>query len=182
MVNTDITTPEGWAAMKALGDPGELLKLWKEENNLVAGLFLGHKYHFGDEEIGIFRDPEKAREIYLMVGEPVEESPFFGEDYIDSGTYTIKGDAEDIENLKSLLDGLTEKYGMKDNEFGLYIPVGKLMKALVNSPYYNGNVIFVELVGENALKIYCELDKPEVLLYALRKAYPNVEVDMKEGE
>ena len=59
MIDTSINNPQTKKAYEALDSPEDLLRLWKEEGNLVAALFLAQKHHFGDEELGIFRNPEK---------------------------------------------------------------------------------------------------------------------------
>ena len=59
-------------AWDAFENPAELYRLWKEEENLLAGQFLANKYHWGDEKNGIFINPDKAREIYEEIGESYE--------------------------------------------------------------------------------------------------------------
>ena len=59
-----------------------------------------------------------------------------------------------------------------------------LMKILVgsDSEYYRGNVLTVERKASDRLILTTEADKGEPLLYALRHAFNNLHVEMKEGE
>ena len=180
MIDTSSRNPQTKKAQDALESPEELLRLWKEEGNLVAALFLGYAHHFGDEEHGIFRNPKKAKEIYLEIGEPPEKAPFLGDFFPETAKYIFTGSAEDVEAVKVLIDKLVAKVGSPDNEFGLYIPVGALMKLLVGSRYYEGNVLYSELENPEKLVITAELDSPEKLLYAFRQAYPSLNVEMEK--
>ena len=179
MIDTSINNPQTKKAEDALGSPEELLRLWKEEGNLVAGLFLGQAHHFGDEEHGIFRNPEKAKEIYLEVGEPPEKGPFLGDFCPETAKYILTGSSQDVEAVKVRIDKLAAKVGSPEGDFGLYIPVGALMKVLVGSRYYEGNVLYSELENPEKLVITAELDSPEKLLYAFRQAYPSLTVEME---
>ena len=178
MIKVDYSTPEGKAAYEAKG-ADELFKLWKEENNLGAGLFLGHAYHFGDEENGVFRNPEKAKEIYKEIGEPEEKSPYLGDDCPEIGKYTINGFASQINKVETLFHKLSEKYGMPDNELGLHLPLEVVMKVLVDSKYYVGNVQSLEKKDPNTLIIIADLDRPHVLLYALKEYFPDLDIKME---
>lgn len=180
MIDKSSRNPQTKKAQDALESPEELLRLWKEEGNLVAGLFLGYAHHFGDEEHGIFRNPEKAKEIYLEIGEPPEKEPFLGDFCPETVDYIFTGMAQDVEAVKVRIEKLAAKVGMPDNEFGLYIPVGALMKVLVGSRYYEGNVLFSELESPEKLVITAELNDPEKLLYAFRLAYPSLNIEMEK--
>lgn len=59
MIDTSIYNPQIKKAEEAIESPEELLRLWKEEGNLVAALYLGYALRFGDEEHGIFHNPVK---------------------------------------------------------------------------------------------------------------------------
>ena len=178
MIKVDYSTPEGKAAYEAKG-ADELFKLWKGKNNLGAGLFLGYAYHFGDEENGVFRTPEKAKEIYKEIGEPEEKSPYLGDGCPEIGKYTIKGTASQIEKLDSLFHKLSEKYGMPDNELGVHLPLEVVMKVLVDSKYYEGYVQILEKKDPNTFIIIAELDRPHVLFYALKEYFPDLDITME---
>ena len=86
-----------------------------------AALKLGQMYDKGDEKNGIFRHPLKAREYFKLAGkkyeyEPEEENPH-------EADYFLRGSAEELAAVKTLVDELTQKYGDAFNEFGLYIPM-----------------------------------------------------------
>ena len=170
-------------AQDAFDNPAELYRLWKEEGNLLAGQFLGNKYHWGDEENGVFINPDKAREIYEEIGEDYEEwenEP----DEPDPKTrdYVITGSPVEIEAVKVLIETLAEDFGMPGNEFGLYVPVGILIRVMVGSPYYEGNIIYMKSESPEKLIVTAELEKPHALLYAFREAFPNLKIDMQNVE
>ena len=174
---------EDQKAQDAFDNPAVLYRLWKEEGNLLAGQFLGNKHHWGDEENGIFINPNKAREIYEEIGEAYEEwenEP----DEPDPKTrdYVITGSSIELEGVKLLIETLTEQFGMPGNEFGLYVPVGVLMKVMVGSPYYEGNILYTETESPEKLVIRAELENPHALLYAFREAFPNLKIEMQNVE
>ena len=170
-------------AQDAFDNPAELYRLWKEEGNLLAAQFLGNKHHGGDEENGIFINPDKAREIYEEIGEAYETWENEPEEP-DPKTvdYVIAGSSVELEGVKLLIDKLTERFGMPGNEFGLYVPVGVLMKVMVGSPYYEGNILYLESESPEKLVVTAELEKPHALLYAFREAFPNLKIDMQNVE
>ena len=92
--------------------------------------------------------------------------------------YVIAGSSVELEGVKLLIDNLTERFGMPGNEFGLYVPVGVLMKVMVGSPYYEGNILYMESESPEKLVVTAELEKPHALLYAFREAFPNLKIDM----
>ena len=143
-----------------------------------AALKLGQMYDKGDEEDGIFRHPLKAREYFKLAGkkykyEPEEEDPH-------EADYFLKGSAQELAAVKALVDELTQKYGDACNEFGLYIPMNILMKTLVGSRYYDGNLLSMNTDDPECIVLHAEANTMEPLLYALRQAFPNLEIEMKE--
>ena len=143
-----------------------------------AALKLGQMYDKGDEKNGIFRHPLKAREYFKLAGkkyeyEPEEENPH-------EADYFLRGSAEELAAVKTLVDELTQKYGDAFNEFGLYIPMNILMKTLVGSRYYDGNLLTMNTDDPECIVLHAEANKMEPLLYALRQAFPNLEIEMKE--
>ena len=143
-----------------------------------AALKLGQLYDKGDEENGIFRNPVKARRYFKLAGkkyeyEPEEEDPH-------EADYFLRGSAEELAAVKALVDELTQKYGDAFNEFGLYIPMNILMNTLVGSRYYDGNLLSMNTDDPECIVLHAEANKMEPLLYALRQAFPNLEIEVKE--
>ena len=143
-----------------------------------AALKLGQMYDKGDEKNGIFRHPLKAREYFKLAGEkykyePEEEDPH-------EADYFLKGSAQELAAVKTLVEELTQKYGDACNEFGLYIPMNILMKTLVGSRYYDGNLLSMNTDDPECIVLHAEANRMEPLLYALRQAFPNLEIEMKE--
>ena len=174
---------EDQIAQDAFDNPAELYRLWKEEGNLLAAQFLGNKHHWGDEENGIFINPDKAREIYEEIGEAYEtwenepEAP-------DPKTrdYVITGSSEEQACVKLLIDKLSELYGLPENESEICVPVGALIKFLVGSPYYKGIILSVKSESPEKLVVTAELENPHALLYAFREAFLNLKIDMQNVE
>ena len=85
--------------------------------------------------------------------------------------------------MEKLINDLCQRFGTPDNEFGLFIPQQMLMKVLVGSDsvYYRGNVISMVRQVSDRLVVTTEADKGEPLLYALRQAFPNLNIRMKEA-
>ena len=145
-----------------------------------AALKLGQMYDKGDEENGIFRNPVKARRYFKLAGkkyeyEPEEEDPH-------EADYFLRGSAEELAAVKALVDELTQKYGDAFNEFGLYIPMNILMNTLVGSRYYDGNLLTMNTDDPECIVLHAEANTMEPLLYALRQAFPNLGIEMKETE
>ena len=143
-----------------------------------AALKLGQMYDKGDEKNGIFRHPLKAREYFKMAGEKYEYEP--EEENPHEADYFLKGSAEELAAVKTLVDELTQKYGDAFNEFGLYIPMNILMKTLVGSRYYDGNLLTMNTDDSECIVLHAEANTMEPLLYALRQAFPNLKIEMKE--
>ena len=119
-------------------DPAILQELCNNGSKSAA-LKLGQMYDKGDEKNGIFRNPLKAREYFKMAGEKYEYEP--EEENPHEADYFLRGSAEELAAVKTLVDELTQKYGDAFNEFGLFIPMNILMKTLVGSRYYDGNLL-----------------------------------------
>ena len=143
-----------------------------------AALKLGQMYDKGDEKNGIFRHPLKAREYFKMAGEKYEYEP--EEENPHEADYFLRGSAEELAAVKTLVDELTQKYGDAFNEFGLYIPMNILMKTLVGSRYYDGNLLTMNTDDSECIVLHAEANTMEPLLYALRQAFPNLKIEMKE--
>ena len=167
--DVDVITP--------IHDPAILQELCNNGSKSAA-LKLGQMYDKGDEKNGIFRHPLKAREYFKLAGEkykyePEEEDPH-------EADYFLRGSAEKLAAVKILIDELTQKYGDAYNDFGLYIPMNILMKTLVGSRYYDGNLLTMNTDDPECIVLHAEANTMEPLLYALRQAFPNLEIEMKE--
>ena len=167
--DVDVITP--------IHDPAILQELCNNGSKSAA-LKLGQMYDKGDEKNGIFRHPLKAREYFKMAGEKYEYEP--EEEDPHEADYFLRGSAEELAAVKTLVDELTQKYGDAFNEFGLYIPMNILMKTLVGSRYYDGNLLTMNTDDLECIVLHAEANTMEPLLYALRQAFPNLEIEMKE--
>lgn len=137
-------------------------------------------------EHGIFIDRKKAKEYYDLAGEEAYEdwndSDNPGEEDPSAYEYTLTGNADTLNGIRTTINDLCQKYGTPDNEFGLYVPQRLLMKLLVGSDteYYRGNVVTIELSAPDRLVITTEADNGYPLLYALRQCFDNLEVTIEE--
>ena len=160
-------------------DPTILQEL-ADKGNKYAAEELGFLYDRGDEEKGIFVNPKKAEELFSMTGkeyeyEPEEEDPH-------EADYFLRGSAQELEPVKTLVNELTQRYGDVGNELGLYVPMEILMKTLVGSEYYAGNLLTMNTDAPDCIVLHAEANRMEPLLYALRQAFPNLDIEMQETE
>ena len=96
--------------------------------------------------------------------------------------YALRGSAEELEAVKTLVHELTNRYGTPDNELGLYVPMEILMQTLVGSKYYRGNLLSMDTDSPDCIVLCAEANSSEPLLYALRQAFPNLEVEINDEE
>ena len=143
-----------------------------------AALKLGLLYDKGDEKNGIFRNPVKARRYYKLAGKKYEYVP--EEEDPHEADYFLRGSAEELAAVKTLVDELAQKYGEPANELGLYISMNILMKTLVGSHYYDGNLLTMNTDNPECIVLHAEANRVEPLLYALRQAFPNLSIEAKE--
>lgn len=151
-----------------------------EKGNKDAARQLGYLYDRGDEEQGIFKNPEIAQEYFKMAGEEYEYEP--EEDDPHEADYFLKGSAQELSAVKTLVDELARQYGDVGNECGLYIPLGVVMNVLVGSPYYEGNLLTMNTNNPECIVLHAEANRCEPLLYALREAFPYLSIEMREAE
>ena len=175
MSGKELLSSHGDLAWAAIFEPEKLWKLWKEERNLNAALYLAKKYHYGDEGNGIFRNPDKAREIYEEIGELYEGYQEEGKEPLKEARLNIRGKSEEIERLKSLLISMKEKYGYPEDK-GISFKVNYLMEELVRSPYYDGEITGIEEINKEKIKIMIRMEKPEALLYAMREVFTDLKI------
>ena len=142
---------------------------------------LGYKYLKGDEENGIFIDYEKAKFCFDFVGwkEDTEERINPDCDLL-TADYYLFGDSVLINGIKEMIVDLTFRFGTPDNEDGLFVPIEVLMQILVGTPYYHGNLLKMDDTDNCGLKLRVEAETIKPLLYAMRFAFTNLQIEMEE--
>ena len=157
-------------------------RLWDmtHKGDKDAAYYLAYRYASGDEEHGIFIDKKRAKKLYDLAGwddyDPNEESD--GECEVVESDYSLQGDPAELDKVEHDIRVLAEKYGVLDNGLGgMYVPFDILFKKLVGSPYYEGNITKMRRVAANNLLLHAESNMSEPLLYALKRYYPQIEVN-----
>lgn len=157
-------------------------RLWKmvQKGDKDAALYLAHHYAYGDEEHGVFIDKKQAKELYDLA-EWDDYDPNEGSDVeweVVESDYCLQGDPAELDKVEHDIRVLAEKYGVLDNGLGgMYVPFDILFKKLVGSPYYEGNITKMRRVASNNLLLHAESSASEPLLYALKRYYPQIEVN-----
>lgn len=146
-----------------------------------TAISLGYKYLNGDEENGIFIDYEKAKNLfdYAEWEEDTEERIDPNCDLLIADYY-LKGDSITINCIKEMVEYFTIRFGTPDNEDGLFVPIEVLMQLLVGTPYYHGNLLKMEDGDDGSLILRVEAETVKPLLYAMRFAFTNLQIKMKE--
>lgn len=163
-------------------------RLWEmvQKGNKDAAFYLAYRYASGDEEHGVFINKKQAKELYDLAEwddyEPNEESD--DECEVIESDYSLQGDPAELDKVEHDIRVLAEKYGVLDNGLGgMYVPFDILFKKLVGSPYYEGNITKMKRVAANNLLLHAESSMSEPLLYALKRYYPQIEVNcLIDGE
>ena len=156
--------------------------LWEmtHKGDKTAALYLAYRYASGDEEHGIFIDKKRAKELYDLA-EWDDYNPNEGSDVeweVVESDYCLQGDPAELDKVEHDIRVLAEKYGVLDNGLGgMYVPFDILFKKLVGSPYYEGNITKMKRVAANNLLLHAESNTSEPLLYALKRYYPQIEVN-----
>ena len=145
-----------------------------------AALYLAHHYAYGNEEHGVFIDKKQAKELYDLAEwddyDPNEESD--DECEVVESDYCLQGDPAELDNVEHDIRVLAEKYGVPDDGLGgMYVPFDFLFKKLVGSSYYEGNITKMKRLAANSLLLHAESSASEPLLYALKRYYPQIEVN-----
>lgn len=161
-------------------DDPKLLQELCDKGNKLAAEWLGYKYNEGDEYNGIFINPQKAKEYFEMAGidyefEMPDEEPRHGELY-------LLGSAQDLASIKELVERLTQRYGIPDNELGLFVPMEVLMDELVGSKYYEGNLLFMNTDDPERIVLRVEANDLKPLRYALLQKFPSLKLRLKKWE
>ena len=164
-----------------IDDPVILQELC-DKGNKAAAENLGCKYAYGDEANGIFIDHKHASRYMELAGKDYNPKDYEEEDMPREFDYILKGNAETLSGICTMIDDLCHRFGTPDNEFGMYVPLGPVMKVLVGTPYYRGNILSMNQDAPDCLTLHAEANSGEPLLYALRRCYENLSVEMKETE
>lgn len=157
-------------------------RLWEmtHKGDKDAAFYLAYRYASGDEEHGIFIDKKQAKKLYDLAEwddyDPNEESD--DECEVVESDYCLQGDPAELDNVEHDIRVLTEKYGVPDDGLGgMYVPFDILFKKLVGSSYYEGNITKMKRLAANSLLLHAESSASEPLLYALKRYYPQIEVN-----
>ena len=163
-------------------------RLWEmvQKGDKDAAFYLAYRYASGDEEHGIFIDKKRAKKLYDLAGwddyDPNEGSVVEWE--VVESDYSLQGDPAELDKVEHDMWVLAEKYGVPDDGLGgMYVPFDILFKKLVGSSYYEGNITKMRRVAANNLLLHAESSMSEPLLYALKRYYPQIEVNcLDDGE
>ena len=157
-------------------------RLWEmvQKGDKDAAFYLAYRYASGDEEHGVFVDKKQAKELYDLAGwddyDPKEGSDVECE--VVESDYCLQGDPAELDKVEHDMQVLAEKYGVPDDGMGgMYVPFDILFKKLVGSSYYEGNITKMKRLTANNLLLHAESSMSEPLLYALKRYYPQIEVN-----
>ena len=164
-----------------IDDPVILQELC-DKGNKTAAEQMAYKYAYGDEANGIFIDHKHASRYMELAGKDYNPKDYEEEDMPREFDYILKGNAETLSGICTMIDDLCHRFGTPDNEFGMYVPLGPVMKVLVGTPYYRGNIMSMNQDAPDCLTLHAEANSGEPLLYAFRRCYENLSVEMKETE
>jgi len=165
-----------------IDDNQELLLERIEKGNKTAAEHMGYKYAYGDEANGIFVDYVKAAEYMKLAGEEFDANDYREDADPHDFKYTLKGDAETLGAIRTMVDNLCQRLGTPGNELGMFVPLGPVMQKLVGSPHYEGNILSMEQPNPDCLILKTEANKGEPLLYALRQRYENLNIEIRDEE
>ena len=167
-------------ATDALNDIDRLREM-VQKGDKDAAFYLAYRYASGDEEHGVFIDKKQAKELYDLA-EWDDYDPNEGSDVeweVVESDYSLQGDPAELDKVEHDIRVLAEKYGVPDDGLGgMYVPFVILFKKLVGSSYYEGNITKMKRVAANNLLLHAESNMSEPLLYALKRYYPQIEVEL----
>jgi hypothetical protein len=188
---SDFSNDDLFPVLQELSDRGDVHatdalnnidRLWEmvQKGDKDAALYLAHHYAYGNEEHGVFINKKQAKELYDLAEwddyDPNEESD--DECEVVESDYCLQGDPAELDKVEHDIRVLAEKYGVLDNGLGgMYVPFDILFKKLVGSPYYEGNITKMRRVAANNLLLHAESNMSEPLLYALKRYYPQIEIN-----
>ena len=153
-----------------------------DKGNKTAAEHMGYKYTYGDEANGIFIDHKRASWYMELAGKDYNPKDYEEGDMPREFDYILKGNAETLSGIRTMIDDLCQRLGTPDNECGMFVPLGPVMQALVGTPYYRGNIMIMNQDAPDCLTLHVEANNGGPLLYALRQAFTNLDVEVKETE
>ena len=153
-----------------------------DKGNKTAAEQMGCKYAYGDEANGIFIDHKHASRYMELAGKDYNPKDYEEEDMPREFDYILKGNAETLSGIRTMIDDLCHRLGTPDNECGMFVPLGPVMQALVGTPYYRGNIMSMNQDAPDRLTLHVEANNGGPLLYALRQAFTNLDVEVRETE
>ena len=162
-----------------INDPATLQELC-DKGNKTAAEHMGYKYVYGDETNGIFIDYDKAAEYLKLAGEEFDANDYQEKADPHDFEYSLRGDAGTLGAIRTTIDNLYQRFGTPGNELGMFVPLGPVMQKLVGSPHYEGNILSMEQPNPDCLILKTEANSGAPLLYALRQAFANLDVEVKE--
>ena len=151
-----------------------------DKGNKTAAEHMGYKYAYGDEVNGIFIDYDKAAEYLKLAGEEFDANDYQEKADPHDFEYSLRGDAGTLGAIRTTIDNLYQRFGTPGNELGMFVPLGPVMQKLVGSPHYEGNILSMEQPNPDCLILKTEANSGAPLLYALRQAFANLDVEVKE--
>lgn len=135
---------------------------------------MAHLYEYGEEQLGILKDRKQTKHYYDQA--VIEyDADYIEEDNPIEGNFYLHTDAETLKEVEILIKNLTNKYGTSSCERNLNLPISKLMKVLVGTPDYPGNILFMERINPNCLMINAQGNKLYPLAYAFLQKKPQFE-------
>ncbi len=164
-----------------IDDPVILQELC-DKGNKAAAENLGCKYAYGDEANGIFVDHKRASRYMELAGKDYNPKDYEEEDMPREFDYILKGNAETLSGICTMVDNLCQRFGTPGNELGMFVPLGSVMQELVGSFHYEGNILSMEQPNPDCLILKTEANKGEPLLYALRQRYENLNIEIRDEE
>jgi TPR repeat protein len=162
-----------------IDDPVILQELC-DKGNKTAAEHMGYKYAYGDEANGIFVDYVKAAEYMKLASEEFDANDYQEKADPHDFEYSLRGDAGTLGAIRTTIDNLCQRFGTPGNELGMFVPLGPVMQKLVGSPHYEGNILSMEQPNPDCLILKTEANSGAPLLYALRQAFANLDVEVKE--
>ncbi len=146
-----------------------------------TAISIGYKYLNGDEENGIFIDYEIAKYFFELADWKEDTTEKLNPDCdLLTANYYLNGNSETINGIKKMIVDLTFRFGTPDNDDGLFVPIEVLMQIFVGSPYYHGNLLKMDDIDNGGLLLHVEAETITPLLYAMRFAFTNLDIEMKQ--
>lgn len=146
-----------------------------------TAISIGYKYLNGDEENGIFIDYEIAKYFFELADWKEDTTEKLNPDCdLLTANYYLNGNSETINGIKEMIVDLTFRFGTPDNDDGLFVPIEVLMQIFVGSPYYHGNLLKMDDIDNGGLLLHVEAETITPLLYAMRFAFTNLDIEMKQ--